>query len=210
MKAELLAHFGDDLMVVNAARVSFAKWKDKLDEKDEKLIRYLVKHDHWTPLAHPQIQFRITAPMFVARQWFRSTVGVARNEESRRYVDHEPTFFAPGEWRKRPDGSIKQGSGEVHKHSEQFDAMAAAQEQQSLNLYKWMIEEGIAPEQARMVLPQSAQTTWIETGSLAYYGRICKQRLDAHAQKEIQDLAREISDRIAPLFPVSWQALINA
>lgn len=209
MKAEYLAHMGDDLMVANAARVSFGKWKDALDEKDERLIRYLAKHEHWTPFAHPQIQMRITAPMFVARQWFRSTVGVARNEVSRRYVDDAPDFFKPDAWRKKPDGSIKQGSGDELDYCAQ--GMASRWYREAIDSayenYFAMLELGAAPEQARMILPQCTETQWIETGSLAYYARICKQRLDSHAQVEIQSLAKQVADIVAPLYPVSWSSV---
>lgn len=209
MKAEYLTHMGDDLMVVNAARVSMGKWKTEFDEKDEKLIRYLAKHQHITPFFHPQIQLRITAPIFVARQWFRSVIGVARNEVSRRYVDTIPEIFSPTAWRTRPEGSIKQGSGGEHPHSGQFEEMYRVQAEQAASLYKWMLEEGIAPEQARMVLPQGMETQWIETGSLAYFARIVKLRIEGHAQIEIQDLATEISSVIQLLFPVSWAALME-
>jgi len=211
MKAEYLAHMGDDSMVTNCARVSFRKWKDKFDDSDVRLIHYLAKHDHWTPFSHPQIQLRITAPIFVARQWFRSTVGVARNEVSRRYVSDDPEFFYPDEWRSRPDGSIKQGSGDPLDEAddlfvrETYDEVVASM----LDGYNAMLTMGVAPEQARMILPQSMETQWIETGSLAYFARICKQRLDPHAQQEIQDLATQVAKIIQPLFPVSWLALWN-
>jgi len=212
MKAEYLSHMGDDTMVTNCARVSFRKWKDKFDESDVRLIYYLAKHAHWTPFSHPQVQLRITAPIFVARQWFRSTVGVARNEVSRRYVDDLPEFYCPDDWRSRPDGSIKQGSGEPVSE----EALGEATHQRikveaiCVNAYDKLVNEyGIAPEQARMILPQSMETQWIETGSLAYFARICKQRTDSHAQAEIQELAMDVSDIIKPLFPVSWLALLE-
>ena len=212
MKAEYLNHMGDDLMVVNAARVSFGKWKTEFTEADARLIRYLAKHDHWTPFSHPQIQLRITAPIFVARQWFRSTVGVARNEVSRRYVSDAPVMFEPDEWRKAPEGSIKQGSGgELDKADADF-AKEICQDVHDFAYagYTNLLAVGVAPEQARMILPQSMETQWIETGSLAYFARICKQRTDSHAQAEIQELAMEVSDIIQPLFPVSWLALMES
>jgi thymidylate synthase (FAD) len=209
MNAELLQVMGDDLMVVNAARVSMDKHHESFDESDEKLIRYLATHDHWTPFSHPQIQMRIKAPIFVARQWYRSVVGVARNEVSRRYVDSDPEFFTPEVWRARPDGSIKQGSG--GPIPETRHAWVQATYSDALRSAEWfyqaLLNEGIAPEQARMVLPQSMMTTWIETGSLAYWARVCNLRIDAHAQAEIQDLAKKVSDQIAPHFSVSWSAL---
>ena len=198
-------------MVVNAARVSVGKWKDSFDESDARLIQYLADNEHWTPFAHPQIQLLITAPIFVARQWFRSTVGVARNEISRRYVDDEPTFFVPESWRARPDGSIKQGSGSpLHPNTQDraFDYYKRALEKCSV-AYDQLLQMGVAPEQARVVLPQSMETQWIETGSLAYYARICEQRLDDHAQAEIRDLAKQVNAIVSDLFPVSWKCLMG-
>lgn len=212
MKAEYIAHFGDDLTVVNAARVSFAKAKTELDERDTGLIQYLARHGHTSPFFHPQVQLRITAPIFIARQWYRSNVGVARNEVSRRYVDDGLDFFRPDEWRRRPDGTIKQGSGESvgPEVNEKFRAIQEELEDTAQYAYTVAIATGIAPEQARMLLPQSMETQWIETGSLAYFSRVCKQRLDPHAQKEIQTLAQQVGAIIQPLFPVSWLALWNA
>jgi thymidylate synthase (FAD) len=212
MKAEYLSHFGDDLMVVNAARVSMGKWKDQFNESDAKLIGYLAHNGHESPFFHPQIQLRITAPIFVARQWFRSNVGVARNEESRRYVDNEPTFFTPDEWRSRPDGSIKQGSGEPLPQPKQGESkwVYNAAIDFARKSYEDLLAMGIAPELARIILPQSAMTQWIETASLMAYARICKLRLDSHAQVEIQELAQQVTGIIQPLFPVSWAALMEA
>lgn len=212
MKTEYLAHFGNDDMVVDAARVSFDKRAAHYTpEQNARLIRYLARHKHVTPFFHPQVQLRITAPLFVARQWFRSTVGVARSEVSRRYVSNSTEFWQPLAWREKPEGSIKQGSGA---------ALTPPQQQFCSNLYNDAVElcgfaydqflaAGMAPEQARAVLPQSMHTTWVETGSLAYYARICQQRLDAHAQGEIQHLARQVVDIIQPLYPVSWAALME-
>jgi thymidylate synthase (FAD) len=209
MKIEYLDHMGSDLTVVNAARVSLAKYKEAMDQSDEKLIRYLAEHNHWTPAGQPQIQVRIAAPIFVARQWFRSNVGCVRNEQSRRYIDSEPTFFTPPEWRSRPEGSIKQGSGEVldtrkqYRANQAYEAGVYAAEQ----AYKALLEWGVAPEQARMVLPQSMYTEWVETGSLAYFARVWGLRVDSHAQGEIQELASMLDPIIRPLFPISWEAL---
>jgi len=210
MKAELLSVFGDDLMVINAARVSVDKYHEVFDESDEKLVHYLATHDHWTPFGHPQIQMRIKAPIFVARQWYRSVVGVARNEVSRRYVDSEPEFFTPDTWRSRPEGSIKQGSGKAlgESVSVMLRSISRRVHNEALASYLEMLGLGVAPEQARMVLPQSMYTTWIETGSLAYWARVCNLRLDAHAQGEIQDLAKQVYWLIKPEFPVSWSALV--
>jgi len=209
MKIEYLDHMGSDLTIVNAARVSLAKHKEAMDQSDEKLIRYLAEHNHWTPFGQPQIQVRIAAPIFVARQWFRSTIGVVRNEQSRRYIDSEPEFYIPDVWRSRPEGSIKQGSGGeitgdlwADIHREYQDSIYAC-----MLTYERMIEWGVAPEQARMVLPQAMYTEWVEAGSLAYFARVWGLRVDAHAQGEIQELASMLDPIVRPLFPISWEAL---
>lgn len=222
-QAEYVDHMGSDLTVVNSARVSFDKHHDILTEGDEKLIAYLVKHNHWTPLAHPMITMRETVPIFVARQRFKHMVGFVYNEVSRRYVDDTPEFHIPEVWRSRPEGGMKQGSGAlevkhlqtdlcggglpimVDIHGEYSTLLAAAQD-----LYERMIAAGVAPEQARMVLPQSMMTSYYVTGSLAAWARAYKQRADSHAQLEIQNLAKDWNDVIAPLFPVAWQAIIGA
>ncbi len=206
---ELLDHMGDDLAVVNAARVSMHKESHKVCADDEKLIRYLAKHKHWTPFAQVQFKFRISMPIFVARQWTKSSVGVIRNEVSRRYVDNPPEFWNPnGAWRGRAE-HVKQGSGgllleavcdevsEIYWYA--MDACSDA--------YKDMLEKGVCPEQARAVLPQSMMTEFIETGSLSAYARIYGLRTDPHAQKEIQDYALAIGEHIEKIVPVSWAAL---
>lgn len=218
IKAEYIGHMGDDLMVVNSARVSFDKesqyeWIDDelggypdLKDQDAKLIGYLARHNHWTPFSHPHITLRYTVPIFVARQEFKHVVGFTRNETSRRYVDDAPTFFVPDVWRSRPDGSVKQGSGEDHSESELYASRYGRLLEQIECLYGDMIADGIAPEQARMILPQSMLTSYYVTGSLAAFARFYRQRSDSHAQIEIQDLARQVGAIIKPLFPVSWKA----
>lgn len=207
MKAEYISHMGDDLTVVNAARVSFAKESAELEGRDEKLISYLAKHGHWTPFSHPQITLRYTVPIFVARQEFKHIVGFTRNEESRRYIDDDPEFFTPDVWRSRPEGSVKQGSGGAHPCSDDFSIDYEHLIEIAQSIYKDMIENGVAPEQARMILPQSMYTSYYVTGSLAAFARFYKQRSDSHAQKEIQDLAEMVQDIIKPLYPHSWEAL---
>lgn len=220
LKVELLDWMGDDLSVVNAARVSFnkeSKWADQemldeaddgvLLEKDEKLISYLAKHGHWSPFAHTSVKFRIAAPIFVARQLVKHQVGLVWNEVSRRYVDDEPVIYLPKEWRDRPDKSIKQGSGEVSKNSEWANRHALDAAEAAHYSYTSMIDGGIAPEQARMVLPQNTMTEWIWTGSLLAFHRVCKQRLDPHAQAETREVAVAIDKECEGLYPVSWSAL---
>lgn len=218
MKAEYVDHMGDDNRVTNSARVSFSKEAaNYTPEQNDKLIGYLARHGHWTPFAHPMITIRETVPIFVARQRFKHMVGFVYNEESRRYVDDTPAFFVPDVWRSRPDGSVKQGSGDgevtklphkTKRHtpiSKEYDVLI----KHCASLYQTMLEAGVAPEQARMVLPQSMFTSYYVTGSLAAWARAYKQRSDSHAQKEIRDLAMQWNAIIAPLFPVSWSALTD-
>ena len=219
MKAKLLAVFGDDLMVVNAARVSMAKHHDTFDqESDTRLINYLARENHFSPFCHPKAQFRIELPIFVARQWEKHRIGAVRgydiydqSEVSRRYVDDAPVFFVPTEWRSRPNGNIKQGSGAplAEEASRIADAALKMAHAQTRDSYIALLEAGVAPEQARMVLPQTMYTQWIETGSLVYWARLCRLRLDSHAQREIRDLAAQVSEQMAQAFPVSWAALME-
>jgi len=209
---------GSDLTVVNAARVSFSKHKEVFDESDEKLIRYLAKHDHWSPFAHPQIELRYNVPIFIARQEFKHIVGMVRNELSRRYVDDTPTFYMPDEWRGRPIGA-KQGSSDVVIESVIYEANGHPDNTQMIESfvrvgfedalwrYSVLLDNGIAPEQARIVLPQAMFTSYYVTGSLAAFARFYNLRTDPHAQKEIQDLARLVGPQIEPLYPHSWKVL---
>lgn len=207
---ELLEKFGDDLTVVNAARVSFAKESKEFSEQDAKLVRYLAKHHHVTPFFHPQLRFRIKMPIFVAREWYRHQIGFARNEVSRRYVDAPPECYVPlaNDIRER-DPKAKQGSKETPVANAEYvyetlnDATLAA-----MDTYKTLLSNGVAPEVARMVLPQSMYTEFIETGSLAAYARLCALRLDPTAQKEIRDYATAVDTLLRDAFPVSWPALM--
>ena len=208
MKVTYIDHMGSDLRVVNAARVSFDKvstWErsdynlndqslvNVLLEKDAKLIRYLAKHKHWTPFGHCQATFRIKAPIFVARQLGKHQVGMVWNEVSRRYV----------EWRKRAK-NIKQGSSE-----ETVKYSTAPLYAYAYQCYSNMLDDGICPEQARMVLPQSMYTEWYWTGSLAAWARVCHLRLDRHTQKETQDVAKMLDKEMEKLYPISWKALME-
>jgi thymidylate synthase (FAD) len=220
MKAEYISHMGDDLTVVNAARVSFDKESTDVGSSgDAKLINYLAKHGHWTPFSHPQITMRYTVPIFVARQEFKHIVGFTRNEVSRRYVDDTPEFYVPTTWRSRPEGSVKQGSGGEftgYVWTEENEGLDAGMDtaynyalDACMDTYKKAIKVGIAPEQARMVLPQSMYTSYYVTGSLAAFARFVKQRTDPHAQVEIQELAKMVDKVIKPLYPISWEALLG-
>jgi thymidylate synthase (FAD) len=213
IKAEYVDHMGSDLTVVNSARVSFNKESQledgELPARDSKLIAYLAKHQHITPFTHPQITLRETIPIFVARQRFKHVVGFTYNEVSRRYVDDAPEFFIPDEWRSRPEGSVKQGSGAVSPNTSFASQRYGVFIEKAKQLYEDMLSVGIAPEQARMVLPQSMLTSYYVTGSLAAFARAYRQRIDSHAQVEIQQLARQWNSIIGPLFPVSWSELTN-
>ena len=208
MKAEYIDHMGSDDRIVDAARVSFHKEASNYSpEQNSKLLTYLATHGHFTPFTHPQITLRYTVPIFVARQEFKHIVGFTRNEVSRRYVDDTPEFFMPDVWRSRPEGGLKQGSGDAHPASHAHGQAYEAYLTYSRLIYSRMIEDGVAPEQARMVLPQSMYTSYYVTGSLAAFARFYNQRSDSHAQVEIQQLAEQVNEIIAPLYPVSWQAL---
>lgn len=206
---ELLDVFGSDLTVVNAARVSFHKEVDEMTDRDAKLVSFLARHDHISPFFHPQARFRIKMPIFVAREWFRHQIGLARNEVSRRYVDSEPELWYPSEVGLRArDPKLKQGSKEepISDAKTVLDTIKTHGEQ-TLALYNELLQKGVAPEIARGVLPQSMYTEFIETGSLAAYARIFGLRTDPGAQREIQAYARGIGGLLEPAFPVSWKAL---
>lgn len=208
MSVELLEVFGSDLTVVNAARVSFHKESYEMTLQDEKLIKYLAEHQHTSPFFHPQLQFRIKMPIFVAREWFRHTIGFARNEMSRRYVDSPPEIWTPTEFRQR-DPKLKQGSksDSVEKNAEAIRLYTQTVDD-TVKAYHELMDLGVAPEMARSVLPLGLYTEFIETGSLAAYARLCKLRLDPSAQKEIQEYAKQIDYLIREKFPISWKYLI--
>jgi len=212
-------HMGSDLTVVNAARVSFNKessWEysdsefaqKSISDKDEKLIGYLAKHDHWTPFAHPQISLHIKAPIFVRTQFFKHKVGFVENEISRRYIKEDVEYYVPL-WRSAPTNGAKQGSGDALPYTTGITNMFKNICEDAINHYKFLIEEGVAPEQARAVLPQSAYTEWWWTGSLSAYARFYNQRSDKHAQWEIQQYAKAVGLLIEPLFPKAWKVLIE-
>lgn len=221
MEVTLIDHMGSDLSVVNAARVSFHKesnWEfgnadgeiiEVLPDADARLIRYLSKHNHWSPFAHAFVSFRIKAPIFVARQLVKHQVGLAWNEVSRRYVDEEPEFWFPETVRSRPEGSVKQGSGGEHYCTSGWIESFKMTCEVARIVYEDAIMEGVAPEQARMILPQNMMTEWIWSGSLAAFARVCKLRLDPHAQQETREVAEKIDTVMADLFPVSWKELMK-
>ena len=207
IKVDLIDCMGSDDTVANAARVSFDKLAENYTkEENSKLIRYLAKHDHWSPFSHAFVSFRIKAPIFVARQLGKSVVGLAWNEVSRRYVSTEPEFYLPKTWRKASD-NVKQGSSDTP--AGYFDPVAEKATELCLSAYILMLSEGVCAEQARMILPQNTMTEWIWSGSLYAFARVCNLRLDSHTQKETQEVAQQISDYMKELFPVSWEVLVE-
>jgi len=246
MKVELVDYMGSDLSVVNSARVSFNK-KSKakssevkkisfyssgetlveiptLKERDEKLIRYLARHQHWTPFAHTCVTFHIKAPMFVARQLQKHQIGLVWNEVSRRYIKEDPEFYIPEEWRYQAE-NVKQGSSdesiktndlddiikkEYNNENDLLDDLVLTPSEiaeDSKSTYKSLLDVGICPEQARMVLPQNTYTEWYWTGSLFAFARVCKLRCAKDTQKETRDVANEILSLCSEIYPVSWKYL---
>ncbi len=210
MRVELVDSLGSDLTVVNAARVSFKKHSTEMNNGNEKLIKYLAEHGHWTPFGHPQVQLRLSAPIFVARQLVKHQVGLVWNEVSRRYVDDEPMFFMPGPegWRGKPEDK-KQGSSGKLQILLELEKEIAMTTVHCKHLYKELLEQGVAPEQARMILPLSMYTEWYWTGSLAAFARVCQLRMEPDAQEETQEIARQIDKICAKLFPISWKYLVQ-
>ena len=209
MKVELIDVMGSDLTVVNAARVSFDKHHTELEDNDEKLIAYLAKHGHWTPFGHPQIQFRISAPIYVARQLVKHQVGLFWNEVSTRYVDYSPTFEVPSVWRERAKNR-KQGSGDgLIQLTEDELAEINYIHRASSKMYDHLINKGIAPEQARAILPQDMVTQWYWTGSLTAFARVCRLRLSEDSQDETRQVAQEMNNYVKEHFPISWKYLLE-
>ena len=208
MNVTLIDKMGSDKTVVNAARVSFAKQIEGhrvgLSQKDEKLIKYLAEHEHWSPFAHASLQFRIKAPIFVARQLVKHQVGLVWNEVSRRYVDDEPEFYIPFMWRKRPPKSIKQGSSKEEIEYDVSNEIGILKK-----LYNDMIEKGIAPEMARMVLPQNMMTEWFWSGTLYAFARVCNLRLKEDTQTETRDVVTHIEQVMKDQFPISSKYLLD-
>jgi thymidylate synthase (FAD) len=210
IEVKLLDSMGTDLSVANVARVSFDKQHDELTDGDVKLINYLATHDHWSPFAHCFASFRIKAPLFVARQLVKHQVGLSWNEVSRRYVDSEPEFYVPKELRGRAE-NVKQGSGGAldPKHNASFICWIEGTTSNALETYEELLARGVAPEMARMVLPLNTMTEWIWSGSLMAFARVCRQRLDPHAQYECRLVAEQLDERLRWAFPESMAALLD-
>ena len=203
MNVQLIDKMGSDLSVVNAARVSFAKRKEQIDEKDERLIKYLAEHDHWSPFGHTSLQFLIKAPIFVARQLVKHQVGLVWNEVSRRYVDDKPEFYIPFLWRKRAEDK-KQGSSDEEVEYDITDLIKTAKE-----FYSEMLEADIAPEMARMILPQNMMTEWYWSGSLMAFARVDNLRIKEDTQAETRVVATHIEKHLKDHFPISAKHLLK-
>ena len=218
MKVEYRDHSGSDLSVVNAARCSFGKESEweyvphaeiadcevaVLSAKDTKLINYLAREKHVLPFRHPQVTLRIKVPIFLARQLGKHQVGMSWSEESRRYVTTEPEFFYPDVLRKAAE-NVKQGSSDESATTSVDMSWYVGV---ALGAYNKMLEDGVAPELARMILPQNMLVTAVWTGSLLSFYQMYKLRSEAHAQVEARDFAEMVKEVIQPLYPESWKAL---
>jgi thymidylate synthase (FAD) len=209
-KVELIDSMGSDLSVVNAARVSFANHQSELNlEKDTKLLNYLAKHGHWSPFAHTSITVRCSVPIFLARQLVKHQVGLTWNEESRRYIDSELEFYIPKVVHKRPTNA-KQGRGEPFKNDNLQEDWIKRAVGEANGIYKILLVSGVAPEEARMVLPLNAMTNFYWTGSLMAFARVIQQRSDSHAQLIANEFAQQLSDVVQSVYPESFKALLTA
>ena len=203
MNIQIVDKMGSDLTVVNSARVSFNKHKQEFGDNDEKLIAYLAKHNHWSPFSHCSLQFRIKAPIFVARQLVKHQVGLAWNEVSRRYVDDKPEFYIPFLWRERAENK-KQGSAESEVEYDITDFVKSAK-----SLYSDMLESNIAPEMARMILPQNMMTEWYWSGSLYAFTRVCNLRNKDDSQEETRMITQPMAKHLKDHFPISAKYLLD-
>lgn len=214
IEATYIDHMGSDLTVANAARVSFGKVSEmeddpwgppRLKKKDDKLIRYLAREKHISPFGHCFASFHVKAPIFVARQLVKHKF-LRWNEISRRYVDDEPEFYLPDEWRGR-SADKKQGSEGIVPTNQQIMASSSKANMWALRNYQGLLNQGVAPEQARMVLPQSTMTEWYWSGSLDAFADMCNLRCKPDTQAETREVAKQIDHKMIELFPVSWDAL---
>ena len=215
IEATLIDYMGTDLSVVNAARVSFGKkssWakftaghadKGVLQDKDRKLIHYLAEHKHLSPFGHCFASFHVKAPVFVARQLVKHKF-LRWNEISRRYVDSKPEFYEPDEWRGRSEDKKQGSDGVVHIYMDQ-----EMQWHRQMTSYTNLINNGVCPEQARMVLPQSMMTEWYWSGSLDAFADMCNLRTTDDTQYETRLAAVLLSNKMLKLFPVSWYELLR-
>lgn len=208
-KIELLSVFGDDLMVVNAARVSFGKNKKVFDERDEKLIKYLVDHKHTAPFRHPQLQFRITCPIYVSRQLEKHQVGLSLNSISGRYVDFSDSYTTIKEWRKQSTNS-KQGSEGLIENQEKASKLEHSVIEICKGVYQQLIDLGVSKEQARTILPLNLNTTFIWTGSLLAFKHLFNLRLKPDAQQETRELVQQMLSLVKNIEGNPFQHTLNA
>ena len=204
IKVDLLDHMGDDNTVVDAARVSFDKHSGCYTaEQNRRLITYLGKHGHISPFGHCFASFRVKAPVFVARQLVKHKF-LRWNEISRRYVDSDPEFYVPDVWRGKAEDKKQGSSGEVDLEAliDSNDLWGYAK-----GTYTYLLEQGVCPEQARMVLPQSLMTEWVWSGSLDAFASMCNLRCKEDTQYESRVVADHIDKRMGEFFPLSWKAL---
>ena len=197
----LIDKMGSDLSVVNSARVSFAKQHNTMQDNDERLIKYLATHNHWSPFGHASLQFRIKAPIFVARQLVKHQVGLIWNEVSRRYVSDDPEFFIPFLWREKHENK-KQGSTETEVEYDITPLIKKAKQ-----MYQDMLDNNIAPELARMILPQCMMTEWIWSGTLYAFARVCNLRNKPDVQEETRQITESMNSFLSNGFPISWKYL---
>lgn len=206
---ELLMCADNDLTVVNTARVSFAKHHEALDASDETLIAYLAREGHWSPFAHPQLRFRFRMPIAITAQWFKHQVGLQSNSISRRYVSTKPEMFVPQTLRCS-SADKKQGCGGPIPEAlnanmlDLYQAVSA----HAIGAYEMLLANGVCPEQARFLLPQGVYTEFVQTGSLAAYARIVKQRTHPHAQAEIRQYAIQVAAILRERFPICCKYLL--
>lgn len=215
MKVELISHFGSDEMVVDCARVSYSKTAKKYTkEQNEGLIKFLLKHNHWSPFSHPRLQFRITCPIYVERQLVKTEAGREYNSISGRYVDFSDTYTKIKKWREKPSNS-KQGSGKNLDNELQITCSKIENEiiKQCKLAYDELLSLGVCKEQARTVLPLNLNTTMVYTCSLWTFIRLYKQRTKSDAQKEIAELLeimlKEVISKTGDDFTISLDELRN-
>lgn len=200
----------DKAVIINMIQEGSDNYSTSGKEEAEWLYER-IRHQavHWTPFAHTAISMRMKAPIPIRTQCFKHKQGLVENEESRRYISVTPEIFIP-EFRQKPEGSIKQGSAGIHEANDYWKRQYIYHTQEAVALYEKMIEDGIAPEQARFVLPQGAMVNWIWTGNLLAFANFFNKRSDSHAQQEIQDLSHAVAAIVEPLFPISWAALTKS
>lgn len=210
IKVEYVDHMGSDLNIVNAARVSFDKQVETIEEKDVKLMQYLAEHEHTSPFRHTCISVRCKAPIFLARQLVKHQVGLSWNEVSRRYVDSEPEYYMPETLHGYPSNK-KQGCGEVLEKWGLAPINMIRKSVKDANVaYLTLVDMGVAPEEARMVLPLNTMTEWIWTGSLQAFFHVYRLRSDSHAQTVAREFAEELGKVISEIYPNAWKVLVES